>query len=297
MIASVVPRSGDRRRAAAVLEPPGAEVSAWYMGVDGATGDPLWTFDARGTSAQVWLTEPGSDAVTHLVVGDESGRVQVLDLAAGRVVAAADTGRRRSLAGMPPTGGWLGAIGDLILVAGSAPRDTVTAYRRQDMSVRWRTPGLGGAAGEVPATCGAFLLCQVQSDGSVVVDPTSGRRLWSASGPVEAATDRFAVTVRHVRGEAYSTTLELRDLATGTLQRRLPDSYVLGTRADGAVMLMRYDDHSGRAWVGELGQRSGRMETLRLLPHRFREPPACALAPGAVVCTYDHHEMGVWGYR
>jgi hypothetical protein len=202
------------------VEPP---LRTTMSGVDLRTGQRSWTADAPG---QVF-TAPIDGGAGLLVVGAE--KLGVLDRDTGAVL------RERAMPREPADIASLEVVGDLLLVRrGAEDRSgTVTAYDTGSLRPRWTIPDPparrddGGCVG---------LPCLRTPSELTVLDPDTGRPLWSTEGDAELT--RRGGTVLETRHLAASRPMRVRDFATGSVRADLRSWNAAVATSDGGSPLL-----------------------------------------------------------
>ncbi|MFC0531099.1 outer membrane protein assembly factor BamB family protein [Phytohabitans kaempferiae] len=249
--------------------------------VDPVTGAVRWSYRVP-TGA--WLSyRYVSQAPTHVVTLLPSGRVEVRDAEDGQVLTAADL-----LPARPPEvpASYVQFAGDLLLVRGGP---TVTAYGLERLDRRW-TATIDLATEYVAPTCGETL-CVVSHIGGVrVVDPATGRVLWSdpARTFVRRAGD---LLVAEVRGRDGLTDLSVLDPRTGQQLNELGQWALIAPPGDGDLLAMRTDLATSRAWLARIDPATGAVHFFGVVRSVAGD---CEVRAGAVLCRRLNATIGVW---
>jgi outer membrane protein assembly factor BamB len=256
------------------------------VAVDAGTGRQAWTY--RAASGASWAPSWSShDGLNRMVSGLPSGRVEVRDIATGRLVAA-ENARSAAAARDEP---WITIANDLVLVAHGDGR-TVSAYSVDRLEHRWtgRWPnGLGMYVGPV---CGA-LLCFVAPEGGLRgVDPRTGQVRWQDNWAYIEAVGSMLLASADSGGNSSPMRLKSVEPATGRAVRELGRwAVITGWEGDPALFLQGAD---GRTWFAELDPATG---DVRLLGIAQGVAGGCRSARDSIVCRRRDAAIGIWRYR
>lgn len=219
--------------------------------VDVRSGATVWTHPARGLSS--WGLSD-TIAAGRVVTAAPGGRVEVRDLADGRLVAS------RLLPQLARTGpddapADLGVAGDLVLLQ---EQEALTAYDATTLRERWRlgTERFQGSYGCAP------ILCVTSDSGTAGVDPATGRQLWRRPGSGLSIDLGAGVVLDQGNDGSRSA---LIDTATGRTLVDLGSGGVAwndGEAVEPLPVLLPTRDPAGRTAAGRLDQRTGRVTWL-----------------------------------
>ncbi|MGN9908303.1 outer membrane protein assembly factor BamB family protein [Phytohabitans sp. LJ34] len=249
--------------------------------VDPVTGAVRWSYRVPNGG---WLSyRYAGQALTHVVTLLPAGRVEVRDAEDGRILSAADL-----LPPRPPSvpATYVQFTGDLMLVR---QESMVTAYDLNGLDRRWT------AAVDLPTEyvpdCGDTLCVTSQLGGVRVLDPATGRTLWS--DPTRTYAGRSGGhLVAAVRTRDGLTDLTVLDPETGrTVEHLGVWTLISPPGADGKLIGMRTDLATSRAWLAHLDPASGRARFFGLVGGVTRD---CEVQAGAVICRRLDATIGVW---
>lgn len=252
--------------------------------VDPATAAVRWSYRVPTGG---WLSYRYVDnAPTHVVTLLPSGRVEVRDVEDGRVLVAADLLPPRSPA---EPASYVQLAGDLLLVRDD--RQAVTAYGLQRLDRRW-TAEIDLANERVSTACGTTLCVLARTGGVRVLDPATGRVLWSNarwSSPHRAGALLVAfVTDR----DDWSGPMVVIDPDTGRQVGELGDWIpISAVDADGRMIGKRTDLGTSRAWLARLDPATGSVRVLRVADDVTGD---CDARAGAIICRRLDASVGVW---
>ncbi len=286
-----------RRRALFEGVTPGGQVLLWTS-PDGtptaSTGDELleavhpvtgavrWSYRVP---AGGWLSYRYSgQRPTHVVTLLASGRVEVRDAADGRVLAAADLLPPRS-ASTPAS--YVQFALDMMLVRDGP---MVFAYGLNRLERRW-SAAIDLAIEYVAPGCGDKLCLVAHMGGVRVIDPATGRMLWS--DPTRTFISQAGdYLVGHVPGRDGLTELTALDPATGRERARLGEWEVIAPPAgDGGLIAMRTDLATSRAWLARVDPATGGARYFGVVDPVTGD---CEVRAGAVVCRRLNASVGIW---
>jgi outer membrane protein assembly factor BamB len=256
--------------------------------VQARTGRGAWSYPLP-EAGQVALAE-GGGRLTRTVTGVPSGRVDVRDLATGRLIAS-----RQVLP--PPTPGrvsrfqtWLQVAGDLVLVG--EPGEPTSAYELDTLRPRW-TSDLDLSTVFVSATCGPVLCAFGRGGGVRALDVSTGRLRWSSQRLTYARSYAHVLVALAERPDrSEPPVLEVVDARTGYPMRDLgPWRLTAGTGAP--PLAIRHDAASMRAWVGTLDPDVRAVRPLGVLPDIV---DGCEAGSGWVMCRHLDASIGLWRF-
>jgi len=250
--------------------------------VDPVSGTIRWDYRVP---AGGWLSYRYSGQTpTHIVTLLPSGRVEVRDAGAARVLAAADL-----LPARPPAtpASYVQFALDMMLVR-EGPM--VVAYGLERLDRRWSAV-IDLATEYVTPTCRDKLCLVAHLGGVRLIDPATGRMLWSdpTSTSIDQAGDYLVVGAR---GRDGLTELTSVDPATGRERARLGEWTVIAPPADhGELIVMRTDLATSRAWLAHLDPATGGAHFFGVVGGVTGD---CEVRAGAVICRRLNASVGIW---
>lgn len=226
-----------------------------------------------------WLTA-GYDGgeLTTLAVQLPSGRVEIRDPETGAVTAAAHLGPPRQPSAPPPH---MQLVGDLLLMSGAGA--VASAYGRERLDLRWTVEI--DLANQTVAPCGGGLCVGGHTGGIRMLDPATGRTLWS-SDRWQYAEHAGAYLIASRFGWTVSEAAVL-DPATGLVLAELGNWSLTGSVSIG----VRHDPGTSRAWFGRLDAVRGSVRVLGVAANVVSD---CQARPSYVVCRRLDGTVGVW---
>jgi len=275
----------------------GPDVQAETISVIGLRdGQPRWTYRPPPEAVMEFEWRPRTAHVTRLVTGLPSGRIEVRDIVTGQVTATADLDR--SVANQSGDDGpWLTTHNGLLLVAGGADGQLVSAFGMDRLDRRWTTRidlsqyGLYGQA-----DCGDLLCLGAGDDRMLAVDRRTGEIRWHGDWQWAVRVDGALIGGRIEGGQGVRSRLAVVDVATGQSRVDLGTwefiSWFAGDDDRGVVT--RYDPAGHRAWVGLLDPAA---LDVRLLGPITDVIADCRAGDDAVVCRRIDGSVGIWRYR
>ncbi|HEU4424808.1 MAG TPA: PQQ-binding-like beta-propeller repeat protein [Pilimelia sp.] len=267
--------------------------------VDPRTGGAIWSYRPPPGAHVLPVQASGGDEATRMVTALVSGRVEVRDLATGRLIAAATLREPVAPAADGAAEPWLSADEDLILATGSADPGAVTAYGLERLDRRWtarwtgRWEGTGARVYVVGSACGD-LLCLGIGDGDVqAVERETGRVLWHADWLWAAPSGRLLLASSG-RGSAETQRLVLLDPATGRTRHEVGRWGLAGRAAGDGWLVVRHDLRTARAWFGLLDPATADVRLLGMVTDVAGD---CQAGRHSVVCRRLDMSLGIWRYR
>ncbi len=259
--------------------------------LDARTGRPVWSYQVPAGWRTVLGYDPsGGDPVDLFVVVAPGGRASAVDLASGRVRAAATTPLDPASAadGNHPEQR-LALIGDQLLVGYLRQgQPTVTVYRARTLTPQWtgRVATL-----DLDGTRCPPLLCLHDRYGVRAVVPTTGVVVWTANGAAW-----FGLVDRWLYDEPQPFqpgSARLIDPATTHTVLDL-GRWRLAAQNPGQPPLFELVEESGRSWLGLLapGPRIQALGAVTDLPQN-----TCDVGTGYLACMTTAHQLRIWHYR
>ena len=245
-----------------------------------------WSYDAP---AGAWLWwDPNDGGLRAVAVLLPSGRLELRDLEAGRLVAAADVLRPRNPA--EPSGA-VQLAGDLVLVEDWRDgRVWVTAYGRQRLDRRWTTPM--DLASEYVEPCGGLLCVGGLNGGIRVLDAATGRTTWASDrwSFLEPVGDYLLAGPAGARPGGAG--LMVLDPRTGRVRADLGRwTPVWPVPPDGQPIAVRHDLRNSRSWFGRIDVARGQVFTVRAVTGVTDD---CRAGREYVTCRRPDGRTGVW---
>jgi outer membrane protein assembly factor BamB len=250
--------------------------------VDPVTGAVRWSYPVP---AGGWLSYRGSGgSPTHVVTLLPSGSVEVRDVEDGRVLATAVLVPSRPPR-IPPS--YVQFAGDLMLVRDGP---MVVAYGVDRLDRRW-SAAIDLAREYVTPGCGDKLCVIAHRGGVRVIDPATGRTLWS-----DPARRSISQVGDYLVAEALArdglTRLTVLDPATGRVLAQLGEWTVIAPPAgDGELIAMRADLTTSRAWLARVDLATGGAHFFGVVSGVTGD---CQAHAGAVACRRLNASVGVW---
>jgi outer membrane protein assembly factor BamB len=252
-----------------------------WSGVDLRTGAVRWSLQpVRG------YTRDFVDGFPRLVVtATDAGDLEVRDAATGAVTATAKAPVRPRQAGADVP---VWPTDDLVLVG--APVGT-TAYALPTLAERWHSD-VDLAGRWVQSTCTSVICSLSWRGGLRVLDPATGRELWSSDrwnfadqvGPYLLASDNG------VTGSV--PTVSVVDPLTGRIRGTFGSWHTVGEgRADGTLIGLREDLARDTIWYARLDPAT---LAVRLLGRAARVSGDCHATADVLVCRRIDASVGVW---
>jgi outer membrane protein assembly factor BamB len=200
--------------------------------LDMVTGEQKWT---AAYSGKVIATVAPAGPGELLVYADDKLSLRSAETGAVRLV--------RTLHALPPSDLMYGSpvVGDVVLAAGPGE---VTAYSARTLEPLWRRPRAADAGAD-PYAC-VDLLCEYHDADTTVLDPATGKPLWTLDG---LSGLRAAGADVYVMGDGQQRVLEVRDAATGALRADLRRWDLTVIPQDGAPLVISRPDRGGVAFT------------------------------------------------
>lgn len=258
------------------------------VAVEPVTGRYAWAYEVPAMAWHDMSFAVDGDRPPRSVVAEPSGRVTVRDLDSGRVLTAVE------VAAVASGGLWFQIAGDLLLTGfTNNGEEEVTAYGLPALDRRWTTV-LNVGGGYVSADCGGNLCLFSRFGGVSVVDPDTGRPLWS---------DSRWQTVQTVGGRllAYSWPAPQRRSTTAVLDPATGDELLdLGrwmavrpAHPGGHTSAVRVEPGSGRAWFAVVDVAALAVRVLGTVDGISGD---CRAADRVLVCRRLDASIGVWRF-
>lgn len=253
------------------------------LAVDLTTGRTRWSAPnpADGFTAGAGAATPDGFP-RWLVTVTDSGRLEARDARTGSLLGAVSLTRRPGRASSR-----IWPVGDLVMV------DTFgsgfDAFRLPTLRPVWRT-SVDLAHSWMQTGCGA-LICTFQRQwGMTVIDPATGRALWS--------DDRWAFAEqagRHLLAtpQEEDAPVSVLDPATGRLLGDFGDWQALGPTGDG----LRYGVLTGDGYRILYGVLDPATRRARILGAADRVSNGCRTTGAVLVCRLIDASIGVWPLR
>jgi outer membrane protein assembly factor BamB len=215
-----------------------------------------------------------------------SGRVEVHELADGRLIHAADL-----RAPAPPSvQSWVQPVRGLLVAA--TGDSTVVAYGLPGLDRRWQA-GWDLTDWSVAPDCGNALCVFSRTDGLRSVDPATGRTRWSDPRWISAESAGGRLLVRGRQRPGSGSVAALLDPATGRELLDLGHWTAVGRpgTSGGALLAGQIDARRGQVWFGAVDPRS---LTVRVLDSASGLGTDCQPAPDSLVCRRRDSSVSVW---
>lgn len=265
---------------AVMFETPRPDGTGTLRAVDPSSGAPRWSLPMPGNGVAYRVGERG---VAQIVLVTPDGRVEIHDagsgalLRAGRVPPAADGVSYR----------FTQVVADLLLVDG-AP-GTVNGYGLARLDRRWNVPVDPGAPSWFQ-DCAGVVCLRDRETGVRVLDPVTGRALWTDDGQVGISVVAGRLLAAEA-GVGLEMELRVREPATGRTLARLGRWRLTGREpADGRLLGLRRLP-GDRMLVGELDVATGQSRVRVVLPGSWDD---CAAGAGMLVCLHPAGGLAVW---
>ena len=260
-----------------LLDTPEAET-----GVDLTAGTDRWSVPQQAGGG---VTEAGwADGYPRWLVSTTgAGRLETRDARTATVLAST---------AVPVSAGASEAVGDLVL-SGIGPAG-LTAYHLPDLTRRWRSD-VDLSQSWTRTACGAAICAFRPEQGVTVLDPATGRRLWTAerwtfaepAGPYLIAT-----VAERGRGDPQQWIL---DTATGRVLGDFGPWQALGPGPSPGLLYGKRDTPGAYVvWYGVLDPRTRQPSILGAAQQVSTD---CRVAPDVLICRLVDASVAVWRLR
>ena len=244
-------------------------------GADLATGADRWSAPAQATGAG-WV----AGYPRWLVGTTPAGRIETRDARTGRVLA--------SIAGP----GTAEPVGDLLL--SDAGPGGLTGYHLPELSRRWRSD-VDLSQSWTQTACGAVICAFRPQRGITVLDPATGRQLWTAERWAFAEPFGPYLIATVLNRGADDPKQWILDPVTGRVLGDFGPWQALGAGPAPALLSGVRDTPGGFVvWYGVLDPRTGRASILGAAQQVSGD---CQIDAGVLICRLVDASVAVWRLR